>query len=155
MKSKKKECCSKDKEGKECCSTKGNQTVCPMSGKKVDAKIFADYKGKRVFFCGKGCMEAFKKNPAKYMKGLEAKGVKLAAAPKPQTLCPIMGGKINKKVFADYKGKRVYFCCAGCISKFNKEPEKFVKKMEAQGIALAQLPSKPKAPKKPAKKAGG
>jgi YHS domain-containing protein len=31
-------------------------------------KMFADYKGKRYFFCCGGCPTAFKKNPAKYAK---------------------------------------------------------------------------------------
>ena len=35
-----------------------------------------------------------------------------------------MGGKINKSVFATYKGKKVYFCCAGCETPFLKNPEK-------------------------------
>ncbi len=56
--------------------------------------------------------------------------------PKPQTICPIMGGKINKAVYADYEGKRVYFCCGGCISKFQKDPAKYVKKLETEGVTL-------------------
>lgn len=32
-------------------------------------KMFADYKGRRYFFCCGGCPEAFKKDPAKYAKG--------------------------------------------------------------------------------------
>jgi YHS domain-containing protein len=32
-------------------------------------KMFADYKGKRYFFCCAGCPAAFKKEPAKYAKG--------------------------------------------------------------------------------------
>jgi len=31
-------------------------------------KMYADYKGKRYFFCCAGCPEAFKANPAKYAK---------------------------------------------------------------------------------------
>lgn len=31
--------------------------------------MFADYKGKRYFFCCNGCPQEFKKNPAKYAKG--------------------------------------------------------------------------------------
>ena len=31
-------------------------------------KMFADYKGKRYFFCCGGCPTAFKKDPAKYAK---------------------------------------------------------------------------------------
>ena len=54
----------------------------------------------------------------------------------PQTVCPLMGGKINKNIFADYEGKRVYFCCAGCMDSFNKEPAKYIKQMEDKGIVL-------------------
>jgi len=45
-----------------------------MPSNKVDvaaatkAKMFADYKGKRYFFCCGGCPDAFKKDPAKYAK---------------------------------------------------------------------------------------
>jgi YHS domain-containing protein len=52
---------------------------------------------------------------------------------KPQTTCPVMGGKIDKKVFADYDGKRVYFCCPGCIETFKKDPAKYLKKMQEAG----------------------
>jgi YHS domain-containing protein len=31
-------------------------------------KMYADYKGRRYFFCCAGCPDAFKKNPAKYAK---------------------------------------------------------------------------------------
>ena len=43
-----------------------------------------------------------------------------------QAKCPVMGGAINKKVFTEYEGKKVYFCCAGCIAKFKAEPEKYI-----------------------------
>ena len=45
-----------------------------MSSNKVNiakataAKNYADYKGKRYFFCCEGCPAAFKANPAKFAK---------------------------------------------------------------------------------------
>jgi YHS domain-containing protein len=46
--------------------------------------------------------------------------------------CPVMPDhkvdikKATKsKMFADYKGRRYFFCCAGCVPAFNKEPEKY------------------------------
>ena len=57
-----------------------------------------------------------------------------------QSDCPVMGGKIDKKVYADYKGKRIYFCCTGCVDEFKKDPEKFMKKMQSQGIDLEKTP---------------
>ena len=53
-----------------------------------------------------------------------------------QKTCPVMGGKINKDIYADYEGKRVYFCCEACISTFKSDPAKYVKKLEAEGVTL-------------------
>ena len=46
-----------------------------------------------------------------------------------QTLCPVMGSAINKELFVEYKGKKVYFCCPGCIEKFEANPEKYLSKL--------------------------
>jgi Cu(I)/Ag(I) efflux system membrane fusion protein len=46
-----------------------------------------------------------------------------------QKVCPVMGGKINKDVFIEYKGKKVYFCCPGCESQFLKNPQKYIDKL--------------------------
>ncbi len=46
-----------------------------------------------------------------------------------QTNCPVMGGKINKNIYTEYKGKKVYFCCPSCVEKFKKNPEKYVDKL--------------------------
>jgi YHS domain-containing protein len=53
-----------------------------------------------------------------------------AAASVEQTTCPVMdGNKIDKNVFVEYKGKKVYFCCADCKAKFLAEPEKYAAKL--------------------------
>ena len=57
-----------------------------------------------------------------------------------QTTCPVMGGTINKELYADYEGKRVYFCCAGCIPEFQKDPEKYIKKLEDECMTLEKNP---------------
>jgi YHS domain-containing protein len=57
----------------------------------------------------------------------ETKGVASAAIE--QTTCPVMGRAINKNIFTEYKGKKVYFCCAGCKEKFEKEPGKYLAKL--------------------------
>ena len=61
---------------------------------------------------------------------------------KPQTICPVMGGKIDKKFYADYNGKRVYFCCGACNAEFQKDPDGYIKKLENQGVILEQAPQK-------------
>ena len=46
-----------------------------------------------------------------------------------QTTCPVMGGKINKDLFVEYKGQKVYFCCKACVSKFQEAPEEYLSKL--------------------------
>lgn len=53
-----------------------------------------------------------------------------ATASVEQTTCPVMeGNKIDKNVFVEYKGKKVYFCCAACKAEFEKNPEKYIAKL--------------------------
>ena len=66
----------------------------------------------------------------------------LYAAGKPQTLCPVMGGEIDKSKYVDYKGNRIYFCCDSCPEDFKKNPEKYLKKMKAEGIILEKTPAR-------------
>ncbi|MHC4632707.1 MAG: YHS domain-containing protein [Planctomycetota bacterium] len=57
------------------------------------------------------------------------KPAEAVAAVVEQTTCPIMGGAIDKAVFVEYQGKKVYFCCPGCEDKFKEDPEKYIAKL--------------------------
>jgi YHS domain-containing protein len=57
------------------------------------------------------------------------KPAEAVAAVVEQTTCPIMDSPINKALFTEYKGKKVYFCCPMCEEKFDKEPEKYIVKL--------------------------
>jgi YHS domain-containing protein len=72
-----------------------------------------------------------------------AAGSLWAADPKPQTLCPVLAGNVDKNVYADYKGKRIYFCCKGCDAEFKKDPEKYMKKLQDAGVTLEPAPAAP------------
>ena len=82
-------------------------------------------------------------------------GVCLAQAPAPakdaapaattpakaQTTCPVLGGAINKSLFVDVEGKRIYVCCGGCIKKIKNDPAKYIKVLEDQGVTLEKAPA--------------
>jgi len=51
----------------------------------------------------------------------------------PQTTCPVMGGQINRTLYADYKGQRIYFCCPVCPPEFAKDPEKYISQLKEMG----------------------
>jgi Cu(I)/Ag(I) efflux system membrane fusion protein len=59
----------------------------------------------------------------------ETEAKEVASAIIEQTTCPVMGGAINKDIFTEYKGKKVYFCCPGCKPEFEKNPEKYLVKL--------------------------
>ena len=121
-----------------------SQTTCPVTGDEIDKKFYADYKGKRIYFCCGNCAAEFKKDPAGYVKKLTDEGVTLQNTPKPQTMCPVMNAKIDKKLFVDHQNKRVYFCCSHCIKEFNKNPQKYIDKLEKEGITLEEVPTEGK-----------
>jgi len=70
----------------------------------------------------KGAAEA----AGKAVEGAASAAGSLLAGATEQTTCPIMGNPINKDVFVEYKGQKVYFCCEDCKAKFNADPEKYV-----------------------------
>jgi YHS domain-containing protein len=68
-----------------------------------------------------------------------------------QTRCPVMGGAINRAIYADHAGQRIYFCCRGCIERFRADPERYLKVMEKQGVQpeAAPAPTPSATPKEP------
>ena len=45
-------------------------------------------------------------------------------------------------MYADYKGRRYFFCCGGCPAEFKKDPAKFAK--TAKSIAIPKVEAKKK-----------
>jgi len=71
------------------------------------------------------------------MKQLESQGVVLDKVAKEQVYCPVMPkNKVNKKLYVDANGKRVYVCCKECLSVVKKNPEKYIKQLEDNGVKL-------------------
>lgn len=59
---------------------------------------------------------------------------------KKQTVCPVMGGQADTNIYVDALGKRVYFCCNACPAQFKKDPAKYIKKLEEEGVTLDKTP---------------
>ena len=95
--------------------------VCPMH-----PDIIAD-RPTKCSRCGMDLVpQEAEKKPGAMTMPMPAKGIVAAAE---QTMCPIKGMAIDKNVFVEYKGKKVYFCCPGCEDKFKAEPEKYIAKL--------------------------
>ena len=52
------------------------------------------------------------------------------------SICPVMGGRIEKDTpyKVEYDGKVIGFCCAGCVEKFNDDPEKYIEELGLEEI---------------------
>ncbi len=117
------------------------QATCPVMKGKINKALFVDHEGQRIYVCCKGCIAPIKKDPEKYIKKLAAKG---EYPMKLQTVCPVMGGKINKAMFVDHEGQRIYVCCKGCIAPIKKDPAKYIAKLAEKGQIPHDVPSKKK-----------
>ena len=52
---------------------------------------------------------------------------------KTQTKCPIMGGAINKALYADVQNQRIYVCCQGCVGAIKADPAKAFAGLQKNG----------------------
>ena len=57
----------------------------------------------------------------------------------PQKTCPIMGGPINKKLFIDIDGHRIYVCCAGCFAQIKADPKAAIAVLAQRGETVERL----------------
>lgn len=63
--------------------------------------------------------------------GAPSPALEAARAAIAQKRCPVMGGLIDPEVHTDLEGRRIYFCCPSCIENFKKDPEKYLKIVDA------------------------
>jgi YHS domain-containing protein len=59
---------------------------------------------------------------------------------KPQQTCPVMSEKINKKLYVDYQGQRIYVCCGSCKAEVKKNPQKYIDKLAMMGEKTETVP---------------
>jgi len=91
-----------------------------------------------VMLAGVGLVSAQEPVPAPKI----APAAVAVAAGKEQTLCPVMEGKkINKNLFVDVDGKRVYVCCKYCQGVVKKDAAKYIKQIEDSGVTLEKAPA--------------
>ena len=88
-----------------------------------------EYEGKPVYFCSAGCETKFAADPGKYM----APPVAEASSQLKDPVCGMTVTEQSQHVL-EHEGKPVYFCSAGCKTKFIADPAKY---MTPPGAATA------------------
>lgn len=115
-----------------------SQTLCPVMGGAIDTNSFVDVKGRRIYVCCAGCIPTIQKDPDKYLVILAKEGVE---APRVQTVCPVMNKPVDRTLFVDAGGKRLYVCCEACVKIAGQSPAKYMAKAEAGGVVLDRAPA--------------
>lgn len=60
----------------------------------------------------------------------------------PQTTCPVMkGSPVNKSLYVDAEGYRIYVCCRGCLGAIEAAPAKYIAQLQAEGVELEKAPA--------------
>ncbi len=57
-----------------------------------------------------------------------------------QTADALSGKPINRNIYADHEGERVYFCCADSKKVFLADPEVYLKVFQRLGVTLEDTP---------------
>lgn len=68
-----------------------------------------------------------------------ATAVASAAATAAQTKCPVMGNPVNRDIYVDYQGRRIYFCCQMCPDKFKADPDKYLAVLDGQSAPASGM----------------
>jgi len=112
--------------------------TCPVTGKELGSmgdpvvKMYeVEGRGEReVRFCCAGCPPKFEKDQAKYWKEIDEKIIEQQKEHYPLETCIVSGDALGgdpgmgEPVDYIYRNRLVRFCCEGCISDFEAEPEK-------------------------------
>jgi YHS domain-containing protein len=106
---------------------KGTQKVCPIRKEKIDPTSFVEFQGQRIYFCCQGCDKKFLNNSEVYFSEMKARGEVTDSI---QTKFLVSGDELDKdKVSLTLSGRKLYFCCKKCVSKFKKDKEGYLSKM--------------------------
>ena len=58
-----------------------------------------------------------------------------------QTTDALSGNPINRNIYEDYEGKRIYFCCRNSKKKFLADPSIYLDKFKELGVTLQDAPA--------------
>lgn len=114
--------------------------ACPVMGEPVDFNIFTMADDGPVYFCCKSCVKKYQNAPGEFADKVAEQRALLKKLPRVQVVCPISGKPIDKSVFTEQSGEKVYFCCADCKAKFADDPAAYHAKLEASYTYQTKCP---------------
>lgn len=108
------------------------QTVCPITGRQlrsVQSPVRVAVDGFQFAVADADSREKALADPAAAFAALAKNGE--AAEPVSQA-CPVMGNRVNKNIYIQKDGRRVYICCKGCTKRVENNWAKTLDKLAEQ-----------------------
>jgi Cu+-exporting ATPase len=121
--------------------------VCGMTVDPATAKQQAEHAGERYYFCCAGCATKFQAAPEKFLNPQPASPLVLLGAAKAPVappadsakdpVCGMAVSRSSAKHKLTHEGTDYYFCCKGCLDKFQRDPNAYLR--PAPGPALTGI----------------
>ena len=102
----------------------------PVCGMRVDperSRFSYEHDGQVYYFCCAGCQAAFKTDPSQFLTPSMDAGTSGSTAG-PSAVDPVCGMTVDPEtatVSHDHAGRTYYFCCDGCCTKFQSDPQRY------------------------------
>ncbi|MGC8487031.1 MAG: heavy metal translocating P-type ATPase [Clostridia bacterium] len=100
--------------------------VCGMTIKVGEEAGRYTYQGQTYYFCARSCLEEFREDPERFLKGERISMDQHAAG---TAVDPVCGMTVKIGEEADrhaYDGETYYFCAKSCAEEFRADPERFL-----------------------------
>ena len=131
----------------------------PVCGMKVDpaaSRFSHEHAGRMYYFCCGGCQASFKTDPYQFLDpgtqtvsegtgttiqilGAEAPKIQSPSPSSSPVLDPVCGmvvDPVTNAINCDYGGQTYHFCCEGCRSRFQDNPEKHLNSRIQDGDSI-------------------
>ena len=120
---------------------------CIVSGEKLGGEmgnpVNYDHHGRQIQFCCSACQATFEKNPKVYLAKLDSAIIAKEMPMYPLETCVVSGEKLGGEMGAPvdyiYNNHLVRFCCNACVETFKKDPDKYLKKIDASRSQMQQM----------------
>ncbi|MBV8538779.1 MAG: heavy metal translocating P-type ATPase [Alphaproteobacteria bacterium] len=109
-------------------ATAARDPVCGMSVDPATAKHQARHDGATYYFCCAGCRTKFEADPARYLNKASAEPSKRPAVGAVDLVCGMTVNRATAQHKLVHDGAMYYFCSAGCCSKFEADPKRYLER---------------------------
>lgn len=113
-------------------AAKAKDPVCGMTVDPATAKHRAEHDGRTWYFCCAGCRAKFEADPARHAEAADA-----ASSKATDPVCGMTVDPATAKHRIEHDGRPYFFCSAGCRTKFEADPERYLKPRPAAPPAAA------------------